>query len=110
MSQGLIEFGLYLTYILLGVAALAVIVLPLINAFSNPKTLVVFGIGIGALLVLFLVSWGLSSYDGVSATALEQGLDSSGVRKLGGAITMMYILLFVAIFGILITELGKFFR
>ena len=52
---GLVEFGLYLTYILVGVAVLAVIVLPLINAVSNPRSLVISGIGLAALLVVFLI-------------------------------------------------------
>ncbi|MDN5212259.1 hypothetical protein QQ020_09370 [Fulvivirgaceae bacterium BMA12] len=107
---GLVEFGLYLTYILVGVAVLAVIVLPLINAFSNPKTLVTSGIGLAALLVIFLISWGLSSYDAVSAKAAEQGLTSGGVQRLGGVLTMMYLLLAAAIVGIVVTEVGKIFK
>jgi len=108
--SGLVEFGLYLTYILIGVAVLAVIVLPLINAINNPKTLIVAGIGIGGLLVIYLISWALSSYDFVSEKAAEQGLTSGGVQSLGGALTMMYVLLFVAIIGIIVTEISKFLK
>ena len=107
---GLVEFGLYLTYILVGVAVLAVIVLPLINAVSNPRSLVISGIGLAALLVVFLISWGLSSYDNVSAKAAEQGLTSGGVQRIGGVLTMMYILLGCAIVGIVVTELSKIFK
>ncbi len=108
--SGLIEFGLYFTYILVGVAILAVIVLPLINALDNPKTLMVAGIGIGVLLVLFLISWAMSTYGGVSANAAEQGLTTAGVKKIGGVLTMMYILFFIAVIGIVATELGKYFK
>jgi hypothetical protein len=108
--SGVVEFGLYFTYILLGVAVLAVIVLPLMNAISNPRTLMVTGIGLGVLLVMYLIGWALSSYDHVSAKAAEDGLTSGGVMRLGGALTMMYLMLFIAIAGIVITEVGKFFK
>ena len=107
---GLVEFGLYLTYILVGVAVLAVIVLPLINAVSNPRSLVISGIGLAALLVVFLISWALSSYDTVSAKAAEQGLTPGGVQRIGGVLTMMYLLLAGAIVGIVVTEIGKIFK
>ena len=107
---GLVEFGLYLTYILVGVAVLAVIVLPLINAVSNPRSLIISGIGLAALLVVFLISWGLSSYDTVSAKAAEQGLTPGGVQRIGGVLTMMYLLLAGAIVGIVVTEIGKIFK
>ena len=107
---GLVEFGLYLTYILVGVAVLAVIVLPLINAVSNPKSLVITGLGLAILFVVFLVSWGLSSYDTVSTKAAEQGLTPGGVQRIGGVLTMMYILLGGAIVGIIVTEVSKIFK
>lgn len=107
---GLVEFGLYLTYILVGVAVLAVIVLPLINAISNPRSLVISGIGLVFLGVVFLVSWGLSSYDTVSAKAAEQGLTPGGVQRIGGVLTMMYILLVGAVVGIIVTEVSKIFK
>ncbi len=110
MSSAVIEFGLYLTYILIGVAILAGIVLPLINALNNPKALKTIGFGLAGLLIIFGLGWALSSYDVVSANAAEQGLDSSGVKLIGGVITMMYILFGVAVVGIVVTEVSKIFK
>lgn len=110
MSENVVEFGLYLTYILLGVAILAVLVLWVINAIDNPKTLVKTGIGLGVLVVVFAIGWALSTYDHVSVKAAEDGLTASGVKNVGGVLTMMYLLLFGAIVGIVITEISKFFK
>lgn len=108
--SAVIEFGLYLTYILIGVAILAGIVLPLINAFNNPKALRMIGIGLAGLVVVFLIGWALSSYDVVNDKAAEQGLTSSGVKLIGGVLTMMYLLFGVAVVGIVVTEVSKIIK
>ncbi|MDN5202918.1 hypothetical protein QQ008_16125 [Fulvivirgaceae bacterium BMA10] len=106
MSEGFIEFAIYLTYILVVIAALAVIILPLINAFNDLSSLVKVGIGVGVLLVIFGIGYALSGSELIDA-AVKQGVTTGQFKFVGGAITAMYILIFAAIIGIIFTEVNK---
>ena len=57
-----IDIFLYISYILTILAAIASIAFPLVNAAGNPKSMIKSGAGVGALLVIFLVSWLLSCW------------------------------------------------
>ena len=54
MEQFVVNTGIYIGYVLVGLAVLAVIVLPLINALGNPKTLIKSVIGLIVLGCNFL--------------------------------------------------------
>ena len=50
-----IDIGLYAAYILMGVAAVAAIVMNLVNSLGNPKSLLKSGIGIVLLGLIFFI-------------------------------------------------------
>ena len=100
------EFGLYLAYILFAIGLLAAIVLPLIKALDEPKQLVKAGIGIGGLAVVFLISWIIAS-DEVTTMYTTKGVDVGLSKLVGGVLTMMYLLMGIAIIGIVYTEISK---
>jgi len=107
--ENTVNIALYLSYFMFAIAALGAIVLPLINSIGHPKKLTGGLIGLGALLVVFLVSWGIS---GDELTSLYIGasspVTSAGMSKLiGGTITMVYLLMGIAIVGIVYTEITK---
>ena len=54
------DIGLYVGYVLFIVAVGAAAILPLISALKSPKDLMKSLMGVGALLVLFLVSYALA--------------------------------------------------
>ena len=100
----MIDVGLFLSYILIGVCALAAVGMPLVKAFGDPQSLKKIGMGVGAILVVFLVSYLIA--DG---TVYEKA--SSGASKMVGAgLITMYILAFLAIGGIVFTEIQKMFE
>ena len=105
----MIDFMLYLGYALIAICALAAIVLPAINALGDPGSLVKSGVGLGGLLVVFLISWGLSGSEVLPAYT-DFGIDAGLSKFVGGILTMMYLLAFIAIIGILYTEVSKFFK
>ena len=102
--EGIVNIALYLGYFLVAVAVVVVIVLPLIKALDQPKTLVRAGIGLAVILGLFFISYAISGGE-----ASEDA--SAGISKMvGGLLTMMYILVFVAIVTIVYNEVSKFLK
>lgn len=107
--ENTVEIGLYLSYFMFAIAAIGAIVLPLVNSMSQPKKLVNGLIAIGALLVVFLISWGIAG-DELRTLYIdaESPIATAGMSKLvGGTITMVYVLMGIAVVGIVYTEITK---
>lgn len=105
-SCGAISPGLYLGYMLLGLSLLAAIVLPLMNALKNPNVLVKSGISFGILVVLFVISYGIADTT-VSPIAKGLGQDEGGVKLIGAGLIMLYITFFIAVAGLVYSEINK---
>ena len=103
------DIYLYVAYALVIIAAISAIVLPLINALGNPKALLMSGVGVLILVVLYFVSYAFSGSEVTPVyTKFDVGPELS--KLVGGSLIMMYLLIFLAIIGILYTELSKFLR
>lgn len=109
MDSGIIEIFLYVTYLLIGVAVVAAIVLPLINAAGNPKALMRSGMGVIGLVVVFFIGYAVSGGD-LLPTSVENGVTESGQKMIGGLIIMTYILTVLAIIGIVVAGVTKSFK
>lgn len=103
----IIQIGLIFTYVLLGVGVVAVIIMPLVQALtSDPKSLLKSAMGLGAILVIYLIGYALASNE-VTAKYIEFGVDSTTSKLVGGLLITMYILITGAIGGIIFTEFHK---
>lgn len=102
----LIDIGLYVAYLLLGLGVLAAIILPLINSLSQPKSLMKAGIGVAVIAVLFIIGYAVAD-SGITAKYTTLGVGEGTSKFVGGALITMYILFIIAIIGIVITELNK---
>ncbi len=100
------DIGLYVGYALLLIALAAAVILPLVNALKSPKELAKSAMGVGALLVLFLISYGLSGSE-VTAKYTAQGIGESASKLIGAGLTMFYIVFFIALIGIVFSEINK---
>lgn len=101
--EAFVNIGLFLSYILIGVCILAAVLMPLAKALGDPQSLKKMGLGIGGLVLVFIVSYALSS-------GQEMGDKSATTVKLVGAcLTTFYILAAGAILGIVYTEIKKAF-
>ncbi|MFT6969931.1 MAG: hypothetical protein ACJAXX_000494 [Roseivirga sp.] len=118
-QEQLIDLGLYASYILLGVAAVAAIGMNFVNAFNNPKTLVKSGIGIVALAIVFFIGYSLAptEIDLVSQRAFEANdVDPSAASTLttykliGGAMTTTLVLIIVAVVGLIYSSVSRVFK
>ncbi|MEQ8550336.1 MAG: hypothetical protein RIC03_20640 [Cyclobacteriaceae bacterium] len=99
----IVDVGLFASYILIALCAIAAIVIPLVQSFGDPQSLIKSGVGVGVLLVVFLVGYIVA--DGTSAGATE-----TTSKLVGAGIISMYILFFGAIVGIILTEVTKIIK
>jgi len=101
-----VDIGIYIAYIFLGVALVASVVLPLVNALKHPAGLVKSLVGVGGLVVLFIVAYSLSGSE-VSAKAMAMGVDESGSKMIGAGLILFYFVLVAAAVGIVFSEISK---
>ena len=109
-NSSVIDILLYVGYFLIAIAAIAAIVLPLIKAMDNPRTLITIGAGIVGLLIIFFIAYALSDGTLDPSYAAYDVNDSTTLKLIGGLMVTMYALLGLAFLGILVTEVSKFFR
>jgi hypothetical protein len=101
-----VDIGIYIAYVFLGIALVASIALPLINALKHPAGLVKSLLGVGGLVVLFIVAYSVSGSD-VSAKAIANGVDESGSKMIGAGLILFYFVLISAAVGIVFSEISK---
>lgn len=103
------DFGLYAAYVFFGVAVVAAIVLPLINALKAPAALVKSLAGFAALAVVFIIAYMLSGSE-VTTKAAAAGVNASSSKLIGAGLTMFYIVFVVAAVGVVVSEINKAFK
>ena len=99
--EAFVNIGLFLGYILFAVCVLTAVLMPLAKAFGDPQSLKKMGFGIGGLVLVFIVAYALS---GGTATGEHS---ATTVKLVGAGITTFWILLVLAIIGIVYTEIKK---
>ena len=110
MEQIVVNVGLIVAYVLVGLGIVLAIVFPLINAISQPKLLVKAGLGLVGVIVVFGIGYALSDA-GTSARFIQYGVDTPALSQgIGGALIMVYLLMGLAIVGIVVTEFSKAFK
>ncbi len=100
------DFGLWVSYLLLFAALAGVVIFPIRSLLMNPGNAKNVLIGLGSLLVLFLISYLLSGGQANEKFQITEGQS----KMIGAGLTMFYLL---AIFTLLITlysEVVKIFR
>lgn len=102
----MVDIGLYVGYGLLLVGLAAAVILPLINALKSPKELAKSGMALGAMVVIFVISFGLSGSE-VTAKYIAQGVGESSSKLIGAGLTMFYVVFFAAVIGIVYSEISK---
>jgi hypothetical protein len=103
------DIFLYLGYTLVIIAAVAAIVLPLINTLGNPKALLTSGMGVLVIVVIYFISYAFSGAE-VTPAYSKYNVGPELSKTVGGALIMAYILLGISILGIIITEINKVFK
>ena len=104
-----VDIVLYFGYFMVLIAAVLAIGFPLYIASKNPKSLITSGIGLGSILVLFLIAWLISGNE-VNASYAEFGVDESLSKFIGGMLNLVYFLAGIAVIGIVASEFRKAFK
>ena len=94
---------------MVAVAALLAIGFPLYIASKNPKSLINSGMGLGSILILFVVAWLISGNE-VYPSYVEFGVDETLSKFIGGILYLVYILVVIAVIGIIASEFRKAFN
>ena len=75
-------------------------------ASKNPKSLAGTGMGLGSIFALFLIAWLLSGNE-VHSSYSEFGVDASLSKFIGGMLILVYMLVGLAVSGIIYSEITK---
>jgi hypothetical protein len=102
----MVDIGLYIGYGLLIVGMAAAVILPLMNALKSPKELAKSGMALGAMVIIFVISFGLSGSE-VTPKYIAQGVGESSSKLIGAGLTMFYVVFFAAVIGIVYSEISK---
>lgn len=107
----MIDFGLYLSYGLVALAAIGAFLVPLVLTIMNGnlKGLMKIGIGLIVILVVFGISYAISG-DEVTPRYELFDIDAGASKQIGGALIMTYIFMTVAFVGMVFTEVSRFFK
>lgn len=103
------DIFLYLGYTLVIIAAVAAIILPLINALGNPQSLLKSGLGILIIVGLYFLAYAFSGSE-VTQEYSKYNVGPDLSKMVGGTLIMGYFLLGFAIVGIVFTEVNKIFK
>jgi hypothetical protein len=111
LEEFMIDTVLPLSYVLFGVAVLLAIGLGVVmSVLSNPSGMIRSVIAFALLGVVFIISYSIAG-DEVKPFYQEFGVtDPSTSKMIGGGLIMFYILLAIALVGIVFTEVSKFFK
>ena len=109
----MINFGLILTYLLVGIATLACIASPILQMKNNSKNIKKLIIPISGLIIIFIVAFLIASNEVLPEYTNSNGfLISSNLSKIvGGSLIAFYLLSAIAIMAVLYSEfLYKLFQ
>lgn len=109
-KDGMTNVLLYYSYILFAVAILSAIILPLKNFASNPKGLKKALISLVVVVVVFGVSYLLSSDEPLNITGLEVQPSPSTLKITDTALYVTYILAAVSVFVIIYGGVTKMIK
>jgi hypothetical protein len=102
----MLDFGLYLFYALLLIAVGAAIIFPLLYAIKQPAALGKSAIGLGVLVVVFVIAYAMSGSE-VNIKAAAAGITTSVSKLIGAGLIMFYITLLLAILALIYSEISK---
>ncbi len=104
MNESLINIGIYVTYALVGIAALTAIVFPIIQMFWNIRKSVPALIGVAVLVLIVLFSYAISTNE------VYENAGPVASQWISGGITTTMILVGLGVVAAVFTEIYKLVR
>src|SRR6187455_1313091 len=101
----MLDFGLYSFYALLFIAVALTVVFPIIHVVREPGSLLRSAIGIGVIVVLFVISYAFSGSE-VNLKAAALGVTPTSSKLIGAGLIMFYITLALSILALIYSEIS----
>jgi hypothetical protein len=102
----MLDLGLYSFYALLFVAVALALVFPIVHVLREPSTLLRSAVGVGVIVVLFVISYALSDSE-VNLKAAALGVTPTSSRLIGAGLIMFYITLVLSVLALIYSEISK---
>lgn len=109
MSESLINFGIYATYILIGVCVLAILVFSVGRVIAHPGAAKSALIGIVGLAVVGGISYALSTGSDATTIYAKLGVSEGSSHTVGAGLYAFYILIALAVLSIIYVEITRLF-
>lgn len=107
--DSLINIGIYLTYILIAVAVAGAILFPIVQTFGNLKKAKGGLIGVGIILIIFLISYAVSPAES-GAFYDKFAISPTGSKVIGAGLVSTYIMAVGVLLSILYSETTKWLK
>lgn len=106
----IIDIGIYLTYVLIGICVLAILIFSVARIISHPGAAKSALIGIAGLVVLAVIAYLFSS--GADANGIYKDLEiSEGTsRTVGAGLVALYIVMGLTVLSIIYSEVTRLFK
>ena len=105
----MLDFGFYLFYALLIIAVGLTIVFPIIHMLREPSMLLRSAIGLGVVVVLFVISYALADSE-VNLKAAALGVTPTSSKLIGAGLILFYISLVLSVLALIYSEISKAFK
>lgn len=105
----MLDLGFYICYALLFIAIAAMVVFPVIHMLREPSLLLRSAIGIGVVVVLFVLSYALADSE-VNLKAAAVGITPTTSKLIGAGLIMFYITLVLSALALIYSEVSKAFK
>ncbi len=106
MGDFMANYGIVLTYILLAAATLAALVFPIMHLVSHPKKAKEVGVGIAALLFIYIIATLFASNE-VTEHSAKFNVTATESKQVGTGLIVFYILAVGAVISATYTEVSK---
>lgn len=106
----MVDAGLYIAYALFAVAALASVVFPLLYTARNIGDAKNSLIGVGALVVVLILAYVLSSGEFYFSGIEKFEMTESGIKLVSAGLNSFYLLALLAVLATIYSEVSSIFK
>ncbi len=106
----MIDFGIYATYVLLGICVLAILIFSVARIVTHPGAAKAALIGIAGLVALYGISYIFSTGEDVNTVFKGMEVSEGTSRLVGTGLVTFYLLMGITILTILYVEVIRLFK
>lgn len=104
------EALIIIAYILLGLGVLTLVVTPIYSMVVHKKFAVRSFVGIGIIVLIFIIGYFASSGEIDPRTMQDAGLTESGVKSISAGVIVTYVLAIAAFLAIIVSEVLRIIK